>query len=128
MANHYRIMKVKDGKVTFSWKDYRDENKQKEMTVDAFEFIRRFLLHVLPHGFFKMRYYGILSNRNRRIKPEKCRNFSNITMDENITDLSLIDCIQLFTELTGIDLRVCPQCKGRMTVRQQPILPSHAPS
>ena len=97
------------------------------MTVDALEFIRRFLLHVLPHGFFKMRYYRIFSNRNRRIKLEKCREIFNITIDENITDLSLIDWIQLFTELTGIDLRACPKCKGRMTVRQQPILPSHAP-
>lgn len=60
-----RIIEVKDGKVRFSWKDYRT-GLFREMKLDIDEFIRRFLLHVLPQGFFKVRYYGIFSSRNRK--------------------------------------------------------------
>ncbi len=58
-------MEVKDGKVHFSWKDYRT-NRFRQMKHDIDEFIRRFLLHVLPKGFFKVRYYGIFSSRYRK--------------------------------------------------------------
>ena len=60
-----RITEVKDGKVRFSWKDYRT-SRFREMKLDVDEFIRRFLLHVLPKGFFKVRYYGIFSSRYRK--------------------------------------------------------------
>ena len=60
-----RILEVKDGKVRFSWKDYRT-GRFREMKLDIDEFIRRFLLHVLPKGFFKVRYYGIFSSRYRK--------------------------------------------------------------
>ena len=60
-----RIKEVKDGKVKFSWKDYRT-GLFSEMRLDVDEFIRRFLLHILPKGFFKVRYYGIFSSRNRK--------------------------------------------------------------
>ena len=61
-----RILEVKDGKVRFSWKDYRT-GRFREMKLDIGEFIRRFLLHVLPKGFFKVRYYGIFSSQTTRI-------------------------------------------------------------
>jgi hypothetical protein len=60
-----RILEVKDGKVRFSWNDYRT-NRFRQMKLDVNEFIRRFLLHVLPKGFFKVRYYGIFSSRYRK--------------------------------------------------------------
>jgi hypothetical protein len=60
-----RILEVKDGKVRFSWKDYRT-GRFRQMKLDIDEFIRRFLLHVLPKGFFKVRYYGIFSSRYRK--------------------------------------------------------------
>jgi hypothetical protein len=60
-----RILDVKDGKVRFSWKDYRT-GLFREMQLETDEFIRRFLLHALPDGFFKVRYYGIFSSRNRK--------------------------------------------------------------
>jgi len=60
-----RIIEVKDGKVLFSWKDYRSGQFRK-MRLEVDEFIRRFLLHVLPSGFFKVRYYGIFSSRYRK--------------------------------------------------------------
>ena len=55
-----------DRKVRFRWKDYRDGNRQKTMTLDAAEFIRRFLIHVLPDGFHRIRYYGFLGNCTAR--------------------------------------------------------------
>ena len=72
ITNH-RIIGMEDGKVSFLWKDYADGNKQKVMTLDAFEFIRRFLLHVLPDGFVKIRHFGFLSNRHRKECLEACR-------------------------------------------------------
>lgn len=67
-----RILEVKDGKVRFSWKDYRT-GLFREMKLDIDEFIRRFLLHVLPKGFFKVRYYGIFSSRYRKENIETAR-------------------------------------------------------
>lgn len=60
-----RLIDIEDGAVRFRWKDYRHGNRQKAMAVSADEFIRRFLLHVLPEGFHRIRYYGFLGNRHR---------------------------------------------------------------
>lgn len=68
-----RILKHNDEEVTFSYKDYSDGDKRKEMTLSNYEFTRRFLLHVLPFRFCKIRYYGILCNRKRRENVEKIR-------------------------------------------------------
>ena len=59
-------MDIEDGQVQFQWKDYRDNNQPKTLTLDADEFIRRFLLHTLPEGFQRIRYYGLLGNRYRQ--------------------------------------------------------------
>lgn len=71
ISNH-RIIKVEGGKVHFSWKNYRN-NRFGTMKLDIDEFIRRFLLHVLPQGFFKVRYYGIFSNRYRKENVKKAK-------------------------------------------------------
>ena len=68
-----RITDIEDHRVSFDWKDYRDNNLQKTMTLAAAEFIRRFLLHVLPDGFQRIRYYGFLGNRYRKQKLAQCR-------------------------------------------------------
>ena len=68
-----RILDIEDGKVRFQWKDYRRGGQQKPMTVNADEFIRRFLIHVLPSGFQRIRYYGLLGNRYRKDKLARCR-------------------------------------------------------
>ncbi len=68
-----RILSIADGKVTFLWKDYADGSKVKPMTLDAVEFIRRFLLHILPAGFVRIRQFGFLANRARREKLALCR-------------------------------------------------------
>ncbi|MGB4659509.1 MAG: transposase, partial [Mobilitalea sp.] len=63
-----RIIKVENEKVFFKYKDYRDNSKLKEMSLEAVEFIRRFLMHILPTKFIKVRYYGICANRNKKTK------------------------------------------------------------
>lgn len=64
ISNH-RITSIEDGKVSFLWRDYRKGYQQKEMTLEATEFLRRFCQHILPYRFTKIRHYGILSNRNK---------------------------------------------------------------
>lgn len=68
-----RILKAENGKVSFTWKDYRDQNKRKTMTLETPEFIRRFLLHILPAGFMRIRHYGILGNRVKSKTIGLCR-------------------------------------------------------
>ena len=68
-----RLVALEDGQVTFHWKDYAHGGGQKTMTLKATEFIRRFLLHVLPAGFVRIRHYGFLANRVCREKLELCR-------------------------------------------------------
>jgi hypothetical protein len=68
-----RLLALEDGRVTFRWKDYAHGNRQRLMTLDAVEFLRRFLLHILPAGFQRLRHYGLLANRGRQAKLERCR-------------------------------------------------------
>ena len=68
-----RIVKLKNGMVTFKWRDYKYHNKHKEMNGTANEFIRRFLIHVLPTGFTRIRHYGLLSPRNKATKLKLCK-------------------------------------------------------
>jgi hypothetical protein len=68
-----RLLGVEDGRVRFRWRDSQDGNQIKAMSLDAVEFIRRFLLHVLPCGFVKIRHFGFLSNRNRQALVQRCR-------------------------------------------------------
>src|SRR5580700_3897650 len=68
-----RLLSMDSDKVRFRWKDYRDDNRQKLMTLSAEEFIRRFLIHVLPDRFHRIRYFGFLSNCHRARKLERCR-------------------------------------------------------
>jgi hypothetical protein len=72
ISNH-RIVSFINDKVTFRWRDYADQNWTKTSTVEATEFLRRFLMHVLPDGFVRIRYFGFLGNRNRRRKIEQAR-------------------------------------------------------
>ena len=72
ISNH-RLVALKDGQVSFTWKDYRHGGRRGVMTLAAVEFLRRFLLHVLPAGFMRIRHYGWLANRCRRDKLQRCR-------------------------------------------------------
>ena len=72
IANH-RLLALDEGQLTFRWKDYAHGNRQRTMTLDAVEFLRRFLLHVLPTGFQRIRHYGLLANRGRQATLVLCR-------------------------------------------------------
>ena len=110
IANH-RILGMENGKVSFMWKDYADGSTQKVMTLDAFEFIRRFLLHVLPDGFVKIRHYGLLSNRNRKACLEICRALLGVTEPEPAPSETWQEAL---VRITGVDVTRCPLCQGQM--------------
>lgn len=114
ISNH-RIKSIEEGKVTFSYKDYRDSNKVKEMTLGAEEFIRRFLLHILPDNFYKIRYYGILSSRKKKTKLSRCKRILGVKETGSIETEKEKSWKELLFELTGIDVDKCPKCKnGKM--------------
>lgn len=75
-----RIINIKDGNIIFKWRDYKDKNKWKLMMVPADEFIRRFLIHILPPGFMKIKHYGLLANRNKTKKLTLCKQLTNTTI------------------------------------------------
>lgn len=113
LTNH-RLISIEAGKVSFFWKDYADGNAKKTMTLDAAEFIRRFLLHVLPDGFVKIRYFGLLSNRNRKACLEKCRAVLGVGHPTHTPETWQ----ELLLRLTGIDVDRCPLCNGRLRTRE----------
>src|SRR6202040_627761 len=78
ISNH-RLIGFKDGRVTFRWKDYARGNKKRAMTVSAGEFLRRFLLHVLPRGFVRIRHFEFLANRFRLSRLALCRQLLTCT-------------------------------------------------
>jgi Putative transposase/Transposase zinc-binding domain len=111
-----RLLDINDGKVQFRWKDYRDGNHHKTMTLDADEFIRRFLLHILPDGFQRIRYFGFLANRYRAEKLALCRQLIQMP-PPMATDEANTDYRDRYEALTGISLRTCPLCRcGTMVV------------
>jgi hypothetical protein len=110
-----RLLDIAKGKVTFRYKDYRHDSQLKTMTLEAEEFIRRFLLHVLPEGFQRIRYYGFLANRYRQQKLAHCRELLDMPAREPPTLDGAKDYRERYEELTGCSLWQCPVChKGRM--------------
>ena len=105
-----RLVSMDDGKVRFRWKDYRNGNRQKTMTLEAAEFIRRFLIHVLPDGFHRIRYYGFLGNCHRARKLTLCRELLGMAPAEPVADDPPADYRDRFEALTGQSLRHCPHC------------------
>jgi hypothetical protein len=119
--SNQRLAALQDGQVSFRWKDYRDRDKQKLMTVSAEEFIRRFLLHALPPGFQRIRYYGLLANRHRAGKLQICRQ----RLAAPLADLLPVPkhYRDFYAALTGKNLRSCPEC-GIGTMLRTELLPS----
>src|SRR6201993_5049071 len=110
-----RLLDIAEGKVTFRYKDYRHDAQQKTMILQAEEFIRRFLLHVLPDGFQRIRYYGFLANRYREQKLTCCRELLGMPPCEPSASEAAKDYPERYKELTGSSLRECPVChQGRM--------------
>jgi len=110
-----RILTVRDGNVSFLWRDYADDNRQKTMTLKASEFIRRFLLHVLPDRYVRVRHFGLLANRNRKNNIALCRKIlggGKTVTKKNVRQETWQE--QLF-RICSIDVTTCPVChKGKM--------------
>jgi hypothetical protein len=122
ISNH-RILKLEDGKVSFLWRDYSDGDKEKIMTLHANEFIRRFLLHVLPDRFVKIRHYGLIANRRRKDNIALCRELLGsctiVTKDKDTP----ITWQELLLKVSGVDLTKCPVCQKGTMVRVEVLHP-----
>ena len=109
ISNH-RIKKIENGGVTFSYKDYADSGKQKLMSLEGSEFLRRFCLHILPPKFVKIRHYGILSSR---AKPTL--KMQQMQMGISIRPKEKLSWQEITKQKMGFDVGTCPCCKtGRM--------------
>jgi hypothetical protein len=115
ISNH-RLLSLENDKVTFRWKDYANDSKPSVMTLDATEFIRRFLMHVMPRSFVRIRYYGFMANRHRTKNLERCRQLlgqPKAPEAQNILeeDRSAIETVE--DRATAC----CPSCRqGRMRI------------
>ncbi len=112
ISNH-RIVSLSDGKVSFRYKDYADGSRQKVMRLEATEFLRRFCLHILPHRFRKIRYYGFLSNAHSELLQvqQKQMGVSRVTGK----DVKKISWKVISKEKLNYDADLCPCCrKGKM--------------
>lgn len=108
-----RIVKLENGRVTFRWKDYRKALKGQYMELEADEFISRFFQHILPCGFYKIRYYGLLASANSKTKKEVI--FQLIGKTAYLSSLEGLNGLEVLSIVTGKDLTYCPVCKkGRM--------------
>ena len=111
IGNH-RLVEFDGEHVRFQWRDYADGNRRKVMRPDVDEFIRRFLLHVLPRGFTRLRHYGLLANRNRSRKLARCRALLEQPEAEPLKEET---AQELMLRVTGIDIGVCRHCgRGRL--------------
>jgi hypothetical protein len=125
-----RLLDIENDQVSFQWKDYRTGGQAKTMTLSADEFIRRFLLHVLPNGFQRIRYYGLLGNRYRKEKLDHCRRLLGMDIsDQHPVASNEQDYRDRYEDLTGRSLRQCPQCQcGHMVlVAMLPRSPDYSP-
>jgi len=105
-----RLISMDNGKVRFRWKDYRNGNGQKTMILEAREFIRRFMIHVLPDGFHRIRYFGFLGNCHRARKLAQCRELLGMTPVGPSNVDPPADYRDRYEVLTGRSLRRCPHC------------------
>ena len=110
ISNH-RLLSFAKGQVTFRWKDYAHGSKQRKMTLTTDEFLRRFLLHVLPHGFVRIRHFGFLANRQRGEHIAQCR---QLLTSQNLSNASAP------AEVRPVSVRrVCPLCTGAMEILER---------
>ena len=113
-----RLVRMQKDQITFRYRDRSKNDTIRLMTLDASEFIRRFLLHILPDGFMKIRHYGILSNRNRKKKLALCKKLLGVDhLQEHEKEKESWQ--ELLARITGQDPRICPCCgKGKMVLKE----------
>lgn len=110
--SNYRIKMISDSSVTFSVKDYRNEGSWKNVSISGSEFIRRFLIHVPPKHFVRIRHYGLLSSRNKARKITLCRNL--LGCQKFISRLKSMDAPAMIRLLYNKDVFKCTSCGGRI--------------
>jgi hypothetical protein len=120
-----RLLSLENGNVTFRYKDYKDGNLQKTMTLEAEEFIRRFLLHVLPSGFVRIRHYGFLANRGRAVNLALCRTLLGVADSSPQPPQPELphDWKTRYEMLTGKSIDLCPACRQGSMIQVE-IIPS----
>jgi hypothetical protein len=107
-----RIIEADENHVLFRWKDYSDHNRQKQMSLKTPEFIRRFMLHILPSGFYKIRYFGIFACINRATKLSQCFELLGcMPIQSTFAGLKATSVILL---LTGKQINLCPICGAEL--------------
>jgi len=116
-----RILSIDHGVICFKWRDYKDNSKSKVMQLTAEEFIRRFLIHVLPPKFMKIRHYGLLGSRNKKEKLTLCKKLTSTALC-NSDKASTLD---LIIRLVGRDVTKCPVCGGNHLLKTG--LPNRSP-
>ena len=121
MSNE-RIEQITEDTVTFKYKDSNDRSIEKKMTLYGEEFIRRFMLHVLPKGFMKIRYYGVFAGRNKNKRMERLK---IITKTKQIVE-NFLSKIELLNKINGFDVTKCRYCNegGLMLIK---VIPSTKP-
>ena len=121
ISNH-RIISIKDESVTFSVKDYRNAGKWKVLTISGIEFIRRFLMHVPPKRFVRIRHYGLLCSRMKNSNLTLCRN--HLGCKKYISELRNMTSSQILDHLWGFRVGICKHCGGKIIDhhRQMPML------
>ena len=113
-----RLVALQDGKVTFRWRDYRRGKRTRTMTLEAVEFLRRLLLHVLPRGLQRIRHYGFLANGVRNVKFPLCRSVLGQVSKSPREDKPGVDAAKE-DAAEPLSSDVCPAChRGRMQVRE----------
>jgi hypothetical protein len=129
-----RLLSLRDGKVRFTWKDYAHEAKRKIMELDAHEFIRRFLLHVLPTGFVRIRHYGFLANRSRKAKLELIRRLTAPPRNDATPEATAESPDPASTDdppsqdaAGGTKAKLCPRCKRGRLVPVETLPPTAGP-
>ncbi len=110
--SNYRIKDMTESTVTFSAKDYKNQGLWKEITISGEEFIRRFLMHVPPKRFVRIRHYGLLSSRNKKKKITLCRNI--LGCKKYISKLKDMDAPAIILLLYNKDICKCSSCGGKI--------------
>ncbi|HSW53147.1 MAG TPA: IS91 family transposase [Sulfuricaulis sp.] len=113
--SNQRLLALSDTHVTFQWKDYRQPHHLKRMSLTSEEFIRRFLLHALPPGLQRIRYYGLLANGRRKLSLARCRQLLHAPAAELLPQPN--DYRDLYQQLTARSLTRCPRCLTGVMVR-----------
>jgi hypothetical protein len=124
ISNH-RLKSFTNGQVTLDYRDRRDGNRLKQLTLAAPEFIRRFLLHVLPTGFCRIRSFGFLGNRVRKACLQRCRTLLG-QVTSPVAELVSSNSLDLLVRLTGVDVRQCPRCQVGTMIVVERLAPSAA--